>query len=175
MSARQLLFITKELASLAKQEIGQSMLHILVGAMTDMLETLPSEPPYPTIAPPPGARQPASELGNAVPAAVPASSYSGDASTRKQRSSHRRVPTVKEQQAENRQLLQQQEALSAEPKHTAMRQTRQRLPAFSKRKDLMIQLSQHSVIVISGATGAATYTFCTPHVRCVTLSGCLLT
>ncbi len=153
LSARQLLFLTQQLASIAKQEAGQSMLHIIVAALADMLEALPVEPPYPTIAPPPGARQATAESARTLSAIAPAVSYAGDASQHRQRGGNRRLPSVREQQAESKQLQQQQEALLVQPAHASMRQTRQKLPAFSKRKDLLTKLSQHSVIVISGATG----------------------
>lgn len=153
LSTRQLLFLTQQLAGVAKQEAGQSMLHIIVAALADMLEALPVEPPYPTIGPPPGARQATSDSAKQIPAIAPAVIHAGDASQHRQRGGNRRLPNVREQQIESRQLQQQQEALLAQPAHASMRQARQKLPAFSKRKDLLTKLSQHSVIVISGATG----------------------
>ncbi len=153
LSARQLLFLTQQLAGKAKQEAGQSMLHIIVAALADMLEALPVEPPYPTIAPPPGARQATADSTHLVSAIAPAVSHTGDASQRRQRSGNRRFPSVRERQAESRQLQQQQEALLVQAAHASMRQARQKLPAFSKRKDLLTKLSQHCVVVISGATG----------------------
>lgn len=131
------------------------MLHIIVTALADMLQTLPLEPPYPHIAPPPKARQVIAEP--AVPGLVntPAVSHIRDGGQHKQRSSRRHVPTAKEQQAESRLLRQHQNTFLGEPKHAPMREARQKLPAFSKRKDLLTKLSQHSVLVISGATGIA--------------------
>ncbi|KAA6421632.1 MAG: putative ATP-dependent RNA helicase DHX57 [Trebouxia sp. A1-2] len=153
LSARQLLFLTQQLAGVAKQEAGQSMLHMIVAALADMLEDLPVEPPYPTIAPPPGARQATADSASLVSAIAPAVSHVGDAIQRSQRSGNRRVPSVRAQQAESKQLQQQQEALLVQAAHASMRQARQKLPAFTKHKDLLTKLSQHSVIVISGATG----------------------
>lgn len=129
------------------------MLHMIVAALADMLEDLPVEPPYPTIAPPPGARQATADSASLVSAIAPAVSHVGDAIQRSQRSGNRRVPSVRAQQAESKQLQQQQEALLVQAAHASMRQARQKLPAFTKRKDLLTKLSQHSVIVISGATG----------------------
>ncbi len=129
------------------------MLHIIVAALAEMLEALPVEPPYPTIAPPPGARQATADSAKQLSAMAPAVSHTSDASQHRQRGGNRRLPSVREQQAESKQLQQQQEALLVQPAHASMRQARQKLPAFSKRKDLLTKLTQHSVIVISGATG----------------------
>ena len=129
------------------------MLHILVTALTDVLVSLPSEPPYPAIAPPPDVRQAVPKQAAPTQATAAGASHAPDAGRSKHQGTNRRTPSVTELQAESRHLLQQQAALLNEPKHTAIRQARQKLPAFSKRTDLLAQLSQHSVVVISGATG----------------------
>lgn len=129
------------------------MLHIIVAALPDLLKALPAEPPYPTIAPPPGARQTTADSAKQVPATAPAVSHTGDAGQGGPRRGNRRLPSPREQQAQSRQLQQQQEALLVQPAHASMQQARHKLPAFTKRKDLLTKLSQHSVIVISGATG----------------------
>ena len=153
MSPRQLLFLTKKLADIAKEEVGQSMLHILITAISDLLAALPTDPPYPTIAPPPGARQPSLASASAVQAAAASTHLSTDAKIGNQQAYMRHKPSAKEQQDESMHLRHQQEALSIDTKHAKMQATRRKLPAFSKRKELLSQLSQHSVVVISGATG----------------------
>ena len=150
LSPRQLLFLTKQLADIAKQELGQSMLHILVTAINDMLEKLPSDPPFPAIRPPPAPRQttpPARQAG------ADGAASSSKASTAKGRAPRQWTPSAQQQQQESMQLQWQQEALCSDTKHAKMQATRQKLPAFSRRQDLLTQLKQQSVIVISGATG----------------------
>ena len=153
LSPRQLLFLTKHLADIAKQELGQSMLHILVTAINDTLEELPSDPPFPAIRPPPAPSQTLPQAALAVQAAADDAVPSCDGSTANRRAPRQWAPSAQEQQQESLQLRRQQEALCSDPKHAKMQETRQKLPAFSRRQDLLTQLKQQSVIVISGATG----------------------
>ena len=153
LSPRQLLFLTKHLADIAKQELGQSMLHILVTAINDTLEELPSDPPFPAIRPPPAPSQTLPQAALAVQAAANDAVPLCDGSTANRRAPRQWAPSAQEQQQESLQLRRQQEALCSDPKHAKMQQARQNLPAFSRRQDLLTQLRQQSVIVISGATG----------------------
>lgn len=153
LSCRQVLFLTKHLADTAKQELGQSMLHILVTAMNDMLEELPSDPPFPAIRPPPAPRQILPQATPASQAAAAGAMPSSDASPANRRTARQWTPSAQEQQQESMQLRRQQEALCSDPKHAKMQAARQKLPAFSRRQELLAQLRQHSVTVISGATG----------------------
>lgn len=153
LSPRQHLFLTKHLADIAKQEVGQSMLHLLVTAMNDALEDLPSDPPFPAIRPPPVQRQappPATPAQAAADGAMPSSNVITG-----RRAARHWTPTAHEQQQESVHLLRQQEALCSDKNHAKMQAARQKLPAASKRQELLAQLSQHSVVVISGATGNA--------------------
>lgn len=161
LSPRQLLFLTKHLADTAKLGLGQSMLHILVTAMSDMLQELPSEPPFPAIRPPPAPRQTLSQATPAPQAAADGGMPPRNASTANRRASRQWKPSAQEQQQESMQLQRQQEALCSDPKHAKMQAARQKLPASSKRQELLAQLKQKSVVVISGATGVdCCYTCC---------------
>lgn len=153
LTPRQLLFLTKHLADTAKHELGQSMLHILVTAMNDMLQELPSDPPFPAIRPPPAPKQSPSQATPVGPAAADGAMLSSNASTANKRASWQWTPNAQEQQQESMQLQRQQEALCSDPRHAKMQAARQKLPAFSKRQELHAQLKQKSVVVISGATG----------------------
>ena len=153
LSPRQLLFLTKHLADIANQELGQSMLHILVTAMNDMLEDVPSDPPFPAIRPPPAPRQALPEATLGARTAADGAVLSSHASTANKRAPRHWAPSAQEQQQESLQLQRQQEVLCSDPKHARMQAARQKLPAFSKRQELLAQLRQRSVIVISGATG----------------------
>ena len=154
LTPRQILYLTKELASIAKQEAGQSMLHILVAAFTDLRQALPAEPPLPIIPPASGVSPANPASATSLALAASQITRTADAVGGRTRGGHRRVPSVQEQQAESRHLLRQQETLLGEARHAGMRDTREKLPAFSKRRELLMQLSQRSVMVISGATGA---------------------
>lgn len=126
------------------------MLHILVTAMNDALEDLPSDPPFPAIRPPPAPRQ---ALPPPPQASADKAVLSSNASMTGQRAPKHWSPSAHEQQQESMQLLRQQEALHSEKTHAKTQTARQKLPAFSKRQELLSQLSQNSVVVISGATG----------------------
>lgn len=130
------------------------MLHILVTAMNDALEDLPSDPPFPAIRAPPVQRQipPQATL---IQASADGAMPSSNASITGRRAPRHWTPSAQEQQQESMQLLRQQEALCSDKNHAKMQGVRQKLPAFSKRQELLAQLSQHSVVVISGATGTA--------------------
>ena len=134
------------------------MLHILVTAIDDMLEDLPPEPPYPAIRPPPNARQALPSPTLAVQAAATAGNELAiDTKTGGNKSQTYRQPSLEQQRQESLRLLRQQEGLADDVQHARMQVARQKLPAFNKRKELMTQLSQHSVVVISGATGTVCF------------------
>ena len=154
LSARQLLFLTEQLAKTAKQELGQSMLHILVTAINDMLQDLPPEPPHPANRPPPKSRQ---ALPHTTPADQAAALDSNElaAATKagRNKAQTRHLPSKQQQRQESFRLLRLQEGLAGDAQHAKMQSARRKLPAFSKRTEVMTQLSQQSVVVISGATG----------------------
>ena len=134
------------------------MLHILISAMPDLLDSLPSEPPLPALDPPPHPTS-SSNGGHSSSKTVADSqatftATSGDGiSTRKTRSFAKEMPSAKQQHAESRRLLQQAEVWQNNPKHAAVQQARQKLPAFAQRQQVLAKLKQNSVVVISGATG----------------------
>ena len=143
------------------------MLHILVTAMNDMLQELPSNPPFPAIRPPPAPRQTLPQATPASQAAADRAMQSSDVITGNRRAHQQRTPSTQEQQQESMQLRRQQEALCSDPKHSKMQAARQKLPAFSRRQELLAQLRQQSVIVISGATGGAYCQACSSCPDCM--------
>lgn len=136
------------------------MLHILVTAMDNMLEELPSNPPFPAIRPPPAPRQTLPQAAPSSQAAADAAMLSSGVSTANRRAHRQWTPSAQEQQQESMQLQRQQEALCSDPKHAKMQAARQKLPAFSRRQELLVQLRQQSVVVISGATGVGSCQTC---------------
>lgn len=162
LTGPQLLWLTRQVAKAGKQEIGQGMLHILVTTFTDLLQTLPRNPPPSFLKAPPAdpnapPQQQQKPGANASPRLVPAAN--GE-STKMERAQHRPQVSAQQMQAESQQLLRQQRALEVESRHESMRQARRKLPAFGRREDLLAQLKQQSVIIISGATGGAQIQFC---------------
>ena len=138
--------------------MGQSMLHILISAMSDLLDSLPSEPPLPPLDPPPqnssSSNGSPSTANTTVNSQVTPTAKSDDgASSHKPPSFAKEMPSAKQQHAESRRLLQQAEAWQTNPKQAAVQQARQKLPAFAQRQQVLAKLKQHSVVVISGATG----------------------
>lgn len=139
-----------------KQEAGQGMLHILIDAFTQALDSLPASPPNPFLAPPPisapklHAQQQAPLSSNGSVKRTEALPSTAKGAKKVQ---HRARQSAEQVRAESQQLLRQQKALEGESRHESMRQARKKLPAFGGRDEVLAQLRQHSLLIITGATG----------------------
>lgn len=156
LTARQVLYLTSQVSEAGKQEVGQGMLHILIDAFTQTLDSLPASPPSPSIALPPTSA-PKLHAQQHAPQSTNGSVKDTEAlpSTAKgaKRVQHRPRQSAEQVRAESQQLLRQQRASENESRHESTRQARKKLPAFGKRDELLAQLRQRSVLIISGATG----------------------
>ena len=157
LTARQVLYLTSQVSQAGKGEVGQGMLHILIDTFTHALTNLPANPPNPTLAPP--TVDSTAHAQQQLPNKSEGDSKSAKAweheTARVQRNQGRAKPSSEQVRAESQQLLRQQRALEGESRHESMRQARRKLPAFGTREELLAQLRQYSVIIISGATGTA--------------------
>lgn len=159
MTARQVLYLTKQVSEAGRQAVGDSMLHVLIDTFTDTVETLPASPQVPALAPPASSSATTSHAQQHKSKAMeqgsralkqPANDLTGSRKTAQGRAK----PSAEQKQAESQQLLRQQRNLVSDARHEKMQETRKRLPAYGKRQEVLLQLEQCSVVIISGATGA---------------------
>ena len=61
---------------------------------------------------------------------------------------------------ESKRLAADADAQARNPRMAAMREVRQRLPAFSQKQDVVARLAAGRVLVVSGATGAKQKLLC---------------
>lgn len=147
------------------------MLHILIDTFTEALNNLGANPPLPSLAPPStsalklSSQQQETAANTVRPDAQSAKGASDGMTRRRQESQRRAKPSAQQMEAESQQLLRQQRVLEGESQHESMREARKKLPAFGKRQELLKQLKQHSVVIISGATGGNRHLLllCTLH------------
>lgn len=158
MTARQVLYLTKQVSEAGRQALGDSMLHVLIHTFTHILESLPASPQVPALPPPASSSATASHAQQHKSEAVEQGSRAlkqpaNDSIGSRKTAQGRAKPSAEQTQAENQQLVRQQRSLASDARHEKMRETRKRLPAYGKQQELLLQLQQCSVVIISGATG----------------------
>jgi ATP-dependent RNA helicase DHX57 len=148
-----LLTLTHRLAALCASLAGHPMLYEAASAAADQLPAC--------LAAPRPARELFDDGADAAAAQLAAASLQGGAPPAGRRGRPAagdrrgggRAPTPAELAAESRRLLQAQRDLAGSAKHAAMRATRQRLPAFAQRGEVVAAVAGCRAVVVSGATG----------------------
>eukprot|EP00884_Botryococcus_braunii_P007206 jgi/Botrbrau1/16487/Bobra.0142s0081.1 len=160
LPSASLLDLTKTLAEVAAATIGSPMVYELATTALQRLPALVSEPPryfpLPSLAPS-GSRvdlqidRPDSISGSG--ADDPKPDQAGPASAAAGRRERPRNKRGFDAVTESRLLQEEAERWRASGRGRSMRGQRERLPASSKRPDLVSEVNRRRVLVISGATG----------------------